>query len=44
LVLRYWADLPEAEVAAAMRVSKGSVKTHTSRGLSALRANLETIR
>jgi RNA polymerase sigma-70 factor (sigma-E family) len=44
LVLRYWADLPEAEVAAAMRVSKGSVKTHTSRGLSALRASLETIR
>jgi RNA polymerase sigma-70 factor (sigma-E family) len=44
LVLRYWADLPEAEVAAAMRVSKGSVKTHTSRGLTALRASLETIR
>jgi RNA polymerase sigma-70 factor (sigma-E family) len=44
LVLRYWADLPEAEVAAAMRVSKGSVKTHTSRGLSALRTSLETIR
>jgi RNA polymerase sigma-70 factor (sigma-E family) len=44
LVLRYWADLPEAEVAAAMRVSKGSVKTHTSRGLAALRTSLETIR
>ena len=44
LVLRYWADLPEAEVATAMRVSKGSVKTHTSRGLAALRASLETIR
>jgi RNA polymerase sigma-70 factor (sigma-E family) len=44
LVLRYWADLPEAEVAAAMRVSKGSVKTHTSRGLNALRTSLETIR
>jgi len=44
LVLRYWADLPEAEVATAMRVSKGSVKTHTSRGLAALRTSLETIR
>ncbi|HEY3604984.1 MAG TPA: SigE family RNA polymerase sigma factor [Sporichthyaceae bacterium] len=44
LVLRYWADLPEAEVAEAMKVSKGSVKTHTSRGLAALRTSLETIR
>jgi RNA polymerase sigma-70 factor (sigma-E family) len=44
LVLRYWADLPEAEVAEAMKVSTGSVKTHTSRGLAALRTSLETIR
>jgi RNA polymerase sigma-70 factor (sigma-E family) len=36
LVLRYYLDLPEAEIAAAMRVSPGSVKTHLHRGLAAL--------
>ncbi|GIH90828.1 SigE family RNA polymerase sigma factor [Planobispora siamensis] len=36
LVLRYWLDLSEREIAEAMGVSPGSVKTHTSRGLSAL--------
>ncbi|MFC4063254.1 SigE family RNA polymerase sigma factor [Planomonospora corallina] len=36
LVLRYWLDLSEREIAETMRVSPGSVKTHTSRGLSAL--------
>ncbi|ACZ89289.1 SigE family RNA polymerase sigma factor [Streptosporangium roseum] len=36
LVLRYWLDLSEREIADAMGVSPGSVKTHTSRGLSAL--------
>jgi RNA polymerase sigma-70 factor (sigma-E family) len=36
LVLRYYLDLPEAEIAAAMRVSSGSVKTHLHRGLAAL--------
>jgi RNA polymerase sigma-70 factor (sigma-E family) len=44
LVLRYWADLPEAEVAAAMRDSTGSVKTHPSRGLTALRTRREPLR
>jgi len=34
LVLRYFLDLPEAEVAAAMGVSLGTVKSTTSRGLA----------
>ena len=36
LVLRYWLDLREAEVAAAMGISAGAVKAHTSRGMAAL--------
>jgi RNA polymerase sigma factor (sigma-70 family) len=38
VVLRYLADLPEADVARALGCSVGSVKTHGSRGLAALRA------
>ena len=41
LVLRYYADLSEAEIAAAMHISRGAVKSHTSRGMTALRAALE---
>jgi RNA polymerase sigma-70 factor (sigma-E family) len=44
LVLRYWADLSEAEVAAAMGLSTGAVKSHTSRGMAALRRSLEPTR
>lgn len=40
LVLRYLVDLPEDDVAAAMGVSVGTVRTHVHRGLSALRASL----
>jgi RNA polymerase sigma-70 factor (sigma-E family) len=40
VVLRYYLDLPEAEVAAAMQCPVGSVKSLTSRGLQALRAQL----
>lgn len=42
LVLRYYAGLPEAEIAAAMGVSRGAVKSHTSRGMATLRARLES--
>jgi len=37
LVLRFFADLPEAEVADLMGCSAGTVKTHTHRGLQAMR-------
>jgi RNA polymerase sigma factor (sigma-70 family) len=36
LVLRYWLELNEAEMADAMGVSRGTVKAHVSRGLDAL--------
>jgi RNA polymerase sigma-70 factor (sigma-E family) len=41
IVLRYYADLSEAEIAATMGISRGAVKSHTSRGMAALRAVLE---
>ena len=41
LVLRYWLDLSEAEMADAMGVSRGTVKSHVSRGLDALAALME---
>jgi RNA polymerase sigma-70 factor (sigma-E family) len=37
LVLRYFEDLPEADVARLLGCSAGTVKTHTHRGLRALR-------
>ena len=40
IALRYLSDLSEAEVAATLGITAGSVKTHTSRGLAALRARL----
>jgi RNA polymerase sigma-70 factor (sigma-E family) len=41
IVLRYYLDLSEADIAAAMRITRGAVKSHTSRGMAALRAALE---
>jgi RNA polymerase sigma-70 factor (sigma-E family) len=41
VVLRYVADVSEDDVAAELGCSVGSVKTHASRGLAALRAQLE---
>jgi RNA polymerase sigma-70 factor (sigma-E family) len=41
VVLRYWADLPEAEIAQLMGVSVGAVKGYISRGLSRLGLLLE---
>jgi len=41
LVLRYYLDLDEGEIASAMRVSRGTVKSTTSRALAALGRILE---
>ena len=41
IVLRHYADLSEAEVAAVMGISRGAVKSHTARAMAALRADLE---
>jgi RNA polymerase sigma-70 factor (sigma-E family) len=41
IVLRYFDDASEAEIADALGITTGSVKTHASRGLAALRTLLE---
>ncbi|MFL6051781.1 MAG: SigE family RNA polymerase sigma factor [Actinoallomurus sp.] len=41
LVLRYYGDLSEAEIASTMGISRGAVKSHTARGMAALRSVLE---
>ncbi|MCW2775167.1 MAG: Sigma-70, region 4 type 2 [Nocardioides sp.] len=41
LALRYYLDLSEAEIADAMGISRGAVKSHASRGAAALRTLLE---
>lgn len=41
LVLRYYGELTEAEIADALGISAGSVKTHAHRGLAALSEHLE---
>jgi DNA-directed RNA polymerase specialized sigma24 family protein len=41
VMLRYLVDLPEAEVAQTLGCSVGTVKTHASRGLAAMRKSLE---
>jgi RNA polymerase sigma-70 factor (sigma-E family) len=40
IVLRYWLDLSEREIATAMGISPGTVKSNVSRGLAALAAAL----
>jgi RNA polymerase sigma factor (sigma-70 family) len=40
IVLRYYADLSEAQVAAAMGISCGAVKSHTARAMAALHTDL----
>jgi RNA polymerase sigma-70 factor (sigma-E family) len=42
IVLRYFLDLPEAEVAAALKCSLGTVKSTASRGLARLERALRT--
>ena len=44
LVLRYYADLSDADIARAMGIRKGAVKAHAARGISALRTVLEQSR
>jgi RNA polymerase sigma-70 factor (sigma-E family) len=44
VVLRYWLDLDEAEIARTLAISTGSVKTHAHRGLATLAARLEQLR
>lgn len=44
LVLRHWLGLKESEIAAAMGISCGSVKTHTARGIAALTQAMEARR
>jgi len=41
IMLRYYGDLSEAEIAAAMSISRGAVKSHTARGMATLRAAME---
>jgi RNA polymerase sigma-70 factor (sigma-E family) len=43
LVLRYYGDLSEAEIARSMGISRGAVKSHTARGMAALRSVLEQL-
>jgi RNA polymerase sigma-70 factor (sigma-E family) len=40
LVLRYYLDLSEADIAATLGISKGAVKSHASRAAAALRQHL----
>jgi RNA polymerase sigma-70 factor (sigma-E family) len=42
LVLRYYGDMTEAQIASVMGISRGAVKSHTARAMSALRSILET--
>jgi RNA polymerase sigma-70 factor (sigma-E family) len=41
LVLKFYLDLSEEQVATAMNISRGAVKSHTARGKAALRSILE---
>ncbi len=41
IILRYYADLSEAQIAEALDIAPGSVKTHAYRGLRALRERME---
>jgi RNA polymerase sigma factor (sigma-70 family) len=41
LVLRYYSELTEAEISDALDISRGAVKSHAHRGMTALRTTLE---
>jgi DNA-directed RNA polymerase specialized sigma24 family protein len=40
MVLRYYADLSEAQIAVALGISRGTVKSHIARAKDALRVML----
>jgi RNA polymerase sigma-70 factor (sigma-E family) len=44
LTLRYWSDLSEAQIADALGISRGAVKSHASRGIHRLTELLEGAR
>jgi RNA polymerase sigma-70 factor (sigma-E family) len=41
LVLRYYSDLSESDIAETLGISRGAVKSHASRGIRMLRTSLE---
>ena len=41
IVLRYYGDFSEADIARAMGISRGAVKSHTARAMAALKSTLE---
>ena len=41
LVLRYYGDLSDAQIAATMGISTGAVRSHAARAMSSLRAAIE---
>ncbi len=41
IVLRYYGDFSEADIAKAMGISRGAVKSHTARAMAALKSTLE---
>ena len=41
LALRYYLDLSEADIASTLGISRGAVKSHSSRGVAALRILME---
>ncbi len=42
-MLRYYTDLSEHDIALTLDISRGSVKSHASRGLVSLRTKLEEL-
>lgn len=44
LALRYYLDLSEADIARTLGISRGAVKSHASRGVTALRTLMEDVR
>jgi len=43
LALRYYLDLSEADIARTLGISPGTVKSHASRGVAALRTRMEDV-